>query len=170
MQVASAAHPYGTVATVTSSWNGVVYRKLHPNPESAGGGSRKNCRVPRAPDVPSTRQALDAPASGAHRGPASGGRSVSHRQPGSSDHSEFSRRLAVRNDGPAIPPEALPTIFDPLVRGPKPETRRRPGSIGLGLHIAREIVTAHGGTIDVTSSAEAGTVFTVRLPRSRASR
>jgi signal transduction histidine kinase len=75
--------------------------------------------------------------------------------------------LAVRNDGPPIPPESLPTIFDPLVRGPKPETRRRAGSIGLGLHIAREIVTAHGGTIAVTSSAEAGTTFTVRLPRRR---
>jgi signal transduction histidine kinase len=42
---------------------------------------------------------------------------------------------------------------------------KRPGSIGLGLYIAREIVTAHGGSIDVRSSAEEGTVFTVRLPR-----
>jgi signal transduction histidine kinase len=77
--------------------------------------------------------------------------------------------LTVHNTGPPIPPEALPTIFDLLVRGPKAETRRRPGSIGLGLYIAREIVTAHGGTIDVMSSVEAGTTFTVRLPR-RASR
>jgi hypothetical protein len=68
---------------------------LHPNPESAGGGSRKNCRDPRVPDAPSTRHALDAPASGAHRGPPSGGRSVSHRHPGSSDQSEFSRRQKV---------------------------------------------------------------------------
>lgn len=75
--------------------------------------------------------------------------------------------LAVRNDGPPIPPDMLPTIFDPLVRGLSPELQkqRRPGSIGLGLHIAREVVTAHGGKIDVESSANAGTVFTVRLPR-----
>ena len=81
-------------------------------------------------------------------------------------------RLAVRNGGPPIPPDALPTIFDPLVRGQSPdaEKRRRPGSIGLGLYIAREVVTAHGGTIDVSSSAEAGTVFTVRLPRRRPNR
>jgi len=75
--------------------------------------------------------------------------------------------LAVHNDGPPIPPEALPTIFDPLVRGSsaEQERRRRPGSLGLGLYIAREVVTAHGGSIDVRSSAEDGTVFTVRLPR-----
>ena len=42
--------------------------------------------------------------------------------------------------------------------------RHRPGSIGLGLYIAREVARSHGGTIDVTSSAEAGTTFTVRLP------
>ena len=47
------------------------------------------------------------------------------------------------------------------------QVRRRPGSIGLGLYIAREIVTAHGGTIDVTSTAESGTSFTVRFPRHR---
>jgi signal transduction histidine kinase len=76
-------------------------------------------------------------------------------------------RLAVRNDGPPIPPDAVATIFDPLVRGASadPLKRRRPGSIGLGLYIAREVVTAHGGTIDVESSAQLGTVFTVRLPR-----
>lgn len=75
--------------------------------------------------------------------------------------------LEVRNQGPPIPPDALPTIFDPLVRGSSPELQkhRRPGSIGLGLYIAREVVIAHGGTIDVKSSATEGTVFTVRLPR-----
>jgi signal transduction histidine kinase len=77
--------------------------------------------------------------------------------------------LSVRNGGRPIPADAVPTIFDPLVRGGSPELQkqRRPGSIGLGLYIAREIAAAHGGTIDVKSS-EAGTVFTVRLPRRRA--
>jgi signal transduction histidine kinase len=75
--------------------------------------------------------------------------------------------LTVHNGGPPIPPEVLPTIFEPLVRGVSRESelRRRPGSMGLGLYIARSIVTAHGGTIDVTSSTAAGTTFTLRLPR-----
>ena len=78
--------------------------------------------------------------------------------------------IAVHNQGAPIPADALSTIFDPLVRGLSPELRkqRRAGSIGLGLHIAREVATAHGGVIGVTSSADAGTVFTVRLPRRRA--
>ncbi|MDB5329644.1 MAG: two component transcriptional regulator, sensor histidine kinase, partial [Phycisphaerales bacterium] len=46
----------------------------------------------------------------------------------------------------------------------------RAGSIGLGLYIAREIVTGHGGTITANSSAETGTVFTVNLPRHRPNR
>ena len=77
--------------------------------------------------------------------------------------------LAVHNKGPPIPRAMLATIFDPLVRVAEPEVqlRRRAGSIGLGLFIAREVATAHGGEIGVTSSAKAGTVFTVRLPRRR---
>lgn len=76
-------------------------------------------------------------------------------------------RLIVRNGGPPIPPDALTTIFDPLVRVSSPDVqkRRRPGSIGLGLYIAREVAVAHGGDIEVTSSETAGTVFIVRLPR-----
>jgi signal transduction histidine kinase len=75
--------------------------------------------------------------------------------------------VVVHNEGPPIPPGELPKIFDPLVRGsndlaPK---QNRPGSIGLGLYIAREIATSHGGNIAVTSSKEAGTFFTMRLPR-----
>ncbi len=75
--------------------------------------------------------------------------------------------LRVHNQGLPIPPELLPTIFDPLVRGAASESprQRRPGSIGLGLYIVRQIVMAHGGTIDVQSSEEAGTSFTIRLPR-----
>ena len=78
--------------------------------------------------------------------------------------------LAVRNQGTPIAPDVLPTIFDPLVRDASMDAQRqrRVGSVGLGLYIAREIVTSHGGRIDVTSSAESGTVFTVRIPRHQA--
>ena len=75
--------------------------------------------------------------------------------------------MSVHNDGPAIPPEALHTIFDPLVRvvSPHQQRPRRPGSIGLGLYIVREVVQAHGGTIEVTSTEQSGTTFTAHFPR-----
>lgn len=76
-------------------------------------------------------------------------------------------RLAIRNSGTPIPEAALPTLFDPLVRHASADSDRpdRHGSIGLGLYIAREIVLAHGGVIDVESTPDVGTVFTVTLPR-----
>ena len=74
--------------------------------------------------------------------------------------------LSVHNDGAPIPADLLPTIFDPLVRGPSiSHHRRRPGSIGLGLYIAREVVNAHGGVIGVQSTEKSGTVFEVKIPR-----
>lgn len=74
--------------------------------------------------------------------------------------------LSVHNEGAPIPSDALTTIFDPLVRYTEPESAERvPGSIGLGLYIVREIVVAHAGTVEVASTAQGGTTFTVRLPR-----
>lgn len=75
--------------------------------------------------------------------------------------------VAIYNGGPPIPPGELAKIFDPLVRGSsagQPKANR-PGSIGLGLYIARAITESHGGTINVTSSDTSGTIFTMRLPR-----
>ena len=76
--------------------------------------------------------------------------------------------LKVCNLGDPIAPEALRSIFEPLVRTPSASSElheRSRTSLGLGLFIVREIVLAHGGTITVESSVAAGTVFTVRLPR-----
>ncbi|MDB5295324.1 MAG: Two-component sensor histidine kinase [Phycisphaerales bacterium] len=74
--------------------------------------------------------------------------------------------VSVRNAGTPIPADVLPNIFDPLVRGPtRVEHRRRPGSIGLGLYIVREVAAAHGGTASLASTRETGTIATVRLPR-----
>ena len=75
--------------------------------------------------------------------------------------------LSVHNEGVPIPPNLLPTIFDPLKRYATRESsaERSPGSIGLGLYIVREIVVAKGGTVEVASTAEEGTTFTVRIPR-----
>jgi signal transduction histidine kinase len=71
--------------------------------------------------------------------------------------------LAVHNRGPVISEELRATLFQPFRRG-TPE-RRGVRGLGLGLFIARQVVVAHGGTIDVRSSADEGTTFTARLPR-----
>lgn len=73
--------------------------------------------------------------------------------------------LAVHNSGRPIPQEALGILFDPMVRLVAGERNRPQGSIGLGLYICRQIATAHGGGIEVDSSPESGTTFTVRLPK-----
>jgi PAS domain S-box-containing protein len=76
-------------------------------------------------------------------------------------------RLEVHNHNRAgpIPPEMLPELFDPFRRGEVSHTEGNREGLGLGLYIAREIVSAHQGSIDVRSSAREGTVFTLRLPR-----
>jgi PAS domain S-box-containing protein len=71
-------------------------------------------------------------------------------------------RLEVHNEG-AIPPSLLPDLFDPF-RGTQHHASGSRG-LGLGLFIVREIVGAHGGTVDVASSDSAGTTFVVELPR-----
>jgi signal transduction histidine kinase len=74
----------------------------------------------------------------------------------------------VCNMGPVIPARSLQAIFDPLVQlsGGNGDAKGAPASsLGLGLFIAREITTAHGGTITAESSDHSGTVFAVQLPR-----
>jgi len=71
--------------------------------------------------------------------------------------------LTVLNNGVPIPQSDLQTIFDPFSRAAKQERYTR--HLGLGLFVAREIVEAHAGEISVTSTAEDGTRFVVRLPR-----
>jgi signal transduction histidine kinase len=72
--------------------------------------------------------------------------------------------ISMHNQGPAIPPELLPRIFDPFQIGPRPPgTPRR--NIGLGLFVVKQLVAAHGGEVSVESSEREGTRFTVILPR-----
>ena len=71
--------------------------------------------------------------------------------------------IEVTNAGAPIPPRDLGRLFEPFERGSEAGGLGR--SIGLGLYISRQIVAAHGGTIDAQSTEAAGTRFTVRLPR-----
>ena len=79
--------------------------------------------------------------------------------------------LKICNAGTPIPAELLPSIFEPLIQAPatgKADSfERSKTSLGLGLFIVREIVQGHDGTVDVESTLDEGTVFTIRLPRSR---
>jgi PAS domain S-box-containing protein len=70
--------------------------------------------------------------------------------------------VTIHNAG-HIPPSILPQLFEPMSGG----QRRRDGSrgLGLGLYITKHNVEAHGGTIDVVSSADAGTTTMISLPR-----
>jgi signal transduction histidine kinase len=72
--------------------------------------------------------------------------------------SEREVAIAVRDDGPGIPPEDLPHVFDRYWRR---DSRR---GTGLGLAIARGIVEAHGGRIHVESAVGRGSTFTFTLP------
>lgn len=71
--------------------------------------------------------------------------------------------LAVYNSGSVIAKEDLPRVFDRFYRADKARTSGT-GGYGLGLSIAREVAEEHGGTIEAASSADAGTLFTAKLP------
>ena len=76
--------------------------------------------------------------------------------------------IAVHNRGPAIPADQLNGIFNPMKRSEETGSaggRGPSGNLGLGLYIAERIVNAHSGRIEVDSSEERGTTFTVHLPR-----
>jgi two-component system, NtrC family, sensor kinase len=88
---------------------------------------------------------------------AHGGRTLRVRG-GRTDEPVPSVAVELWNDGPPIPPDVLPHIFDPLFT-----TKPGEEGTGLGLFICRRIVREHGGSLDVRSDAE-GTAFTVRLP------
>lgn len=69
----------------------------------------------------------------------------------------------IHNKGDIIPLDTLRTIFDPTKRFALRTTSQR--HLGLGLYITREIISAHGGKIDIASHENEGTTFTVHLPR-----
>jgi signal transduction histidine kinase len=71
----------------------------------------------------------------------------------------------VNNRGPTIAPEAMGQLFEPFAQGSQCGRVAQGQGLGLGLFITQQIVHAHGGSIDVASTADEGTTFTVRVPR-----
>ncbi|MFI1029046.1 sensor histidine kinase [Streptomyces sp. NPDC020951] len=74
--------------------------------------------------------------------------------------------IRVRDDGPGIPADLLPSIFERFTRadGSRSRTSGGEGGTGLGLAIAAALTEAHGGRIEVRSELGSGTEFTVTLP------
>jgi signal transduction histidine kinase len=68
-------------------------------------------------------------------------------------------RIMVSDDGTGIPEDVLPHIFEPFFT-----TKAEGKGVGLGLAIAFGIVQQHGGKIEVSSTPQKGTTFTVTLP------
>ncbi len=68
--------------------------------------------------------------------------------------------LTVEDNGPGVPPELAPTLFERFVRG----AGDRGGSFGLGLAIVRAVAHSHGGTVTLESVTPHGARFVVRLP------
>jgi len=69
--------------------------------------------------------------------------------------------ISVADEGPGIPPEDMPRIWDRLYRGDKSRSQR---GLGLGLSFVRAILQAHGGRATVANRPDCGAEFTLILP------
>ena len=75
-------------------------------------------------------------------------------------------QIVVQDTGEGIPADDLPYVFDRFWRGDRARSRSSDVGGGLGLPIARQLIEAHGGRIQVAGESGEGTTFTIELPRS----
>ena len=93
---------------------------------------------------------------------------ITHGEPGTPVQLDLDGRAAdhielrIANRG-AIPAALLPTLFEPFQQAG--EKRRTGQGLGLGLYTVNMFVKAHGGTVEISSTAAQGTLATVRIPR-----
>jgi two-component system OmpR family sensor kinase len=81
-------------------------------------------------------------------------------------HTAAGFMITVSDEGPGIPPDMQPHIFERFYRVDRSRSRgRKDGGAGLGLALARWIAHVHGGEVSLTSSSANGSTFTVSLPR-----
>jgi two-component system, OmpR family, sensor kinase len=107
-------------------------------------------------------QALQNLAANALRHTAAGGRVVL-----GAEASSDGTRLTVRDNGPGIPPEHLPHIFERFYKVDASRTSSAMSGSGLGLSIVRAIVERHGGTVTASNAADGGALFEIKLPAER---
>lgn len=85
------------------------------------------------------------------------------------DGSEADILFEVQNEADVIPTAKLRTLFDPVksfaIRPPSERSLSRVQNLGLGLYVVKEIIKAHEGKIQVSSTQETGAKFSVQLPR-----
>ncbi|HEX7281492.1 MAG TPA: ATP-binding protein [Vicinamibacterales bacterium] len=72
--------------------------------------------------------------------------------------------ISVSDDGPGIPAEIRPRIFERFYRVDAARTHGKDGGAGLGLALARWIARVHGGDVDLAASSRAGSTFVITLP------
>jgi signal transduction histidine kinase len=100
---------------------------------------------------------------------------IQHSEPGTTVDVRVERRdghasVAVRDQGPGIPQEYLPRIFDRFVQAPADRPADgaqrgvRGGGLGLGLAIAKAVVDLHKGEISAETREPRGACFAIRLP------
>jgi signal transduction histidine kinase len=73
--------------------------------------------------------------------------------------------IEVRDDGPGIPDDRLSRVFEPFYKVDDARGQSSPAGFGLGLSIVREIVTGHGGAVELCNRAPHGVVARITLPR-----
>ena len=93
---------------------------------------------------------------------------IQHTPPGTNIHIRTGRagrmaRIEIADDGPGVPDEMKPRIFDMFYSGSSPVADGR-RSLGLGLALCKSIVCAHGGNISVLDNRPHGAIFSFTLP------